>query len=210
MLALDHIIISAHNPEQAAQEFANKYGITVVQGSEHPNWGTYNYLAYFRNDCYIEWIGIADWAVANQSTNPLIQQLAGKLSNGTEGTIQYALRTDRMHAYIDHFHAQGIAYTGPFPGSRKRSDGQLLKWQMLFPSSESTENVWPFLIEWDDVKNTPPDENMINDQHISSLDAIINNPNEFAAIYQLPYTHQTARLENAELRFAEAWSFVLR
>ncbi|PAE28376.1 VOC family protein [Oceanobacillus profundus] len=47
MLALDHLIIAANDPEKAAQQFAQKYGVKVIQGGEHHNWGTYNYLSYF-------------------------------------------------------------------------------------------------------------------------------------------------------------------
>ncbi len=142
MLALDHIIIAASSPEQAAHNFSERHRIKVAQGGQHANWGTYNYLAYFENDCYIEWIGITDWTVAKESDNPLIQLLVRKLSNGVEGPVQYALRTERMDDCIENLKTLDTPYTGPFPGSRKRPDGRLLEWRMLFPAS--AEDVLPF------------------------------------------------------------------
>ncbi|MBP2079835.1 VOC family protein [Oceanobacillus polygoni] len=192
MLALDHLIIAASDPKKTAQQFATKYSVKVIQGGKHHHWGTYNYLAYFKNDCYIEWLGIFDEVLARKSGNPLIHQLVAALANHVEAPIQYALRTNQMDAYIAHFNAEDISYTGPIPGSRKRPDGSTLNWRMLFPASEST--VLPFLIEWGAEKNVPKDSDSINEQ---KLDTVMT-PHDVQT-YSLRVENGAVNLENASL-----------
>ncbi|WP_339229886.1 VOC family protein [Oceanobacillus sp. FSL K6-2867] len=167
MLAFDHLIIATNTPENTAQQFAKKYGVKVIQGGKHHNWGTHNYLAYFKNDCYIEWLGIFDEALARKSGNLLIQQLVEALAVHVEAPIQYALRTNQMDEYLAYFDAEDISYTGPVPGSRKKPDGSTLKWRMLFPISQVTP--LPFLIEWDAGKNVPRDSDLINEQKLDTV-----------------------------------------
>ncbi|RYG71885.1 VOC family protein [Lentibacillus lipolyticus] len=208
MLALDHIVIAASDPEKAAKDFGKKNDITIAKGGRHVHWGTYNHLAYFRNHCYIEWIGIFDETIAAKSDNPLIQLLVRKLKENMEGPIQYALRTDKMDSYVNKLQSLEVPFTGPIPGSRKRPDGRLLEWRMLFPEGEG--EVLPFLIEWGEVKNTPQDTSLINDREINSLTAAINDPATFTSIYQLSFSHnQTTQLENTRLTIADQLDFLI-
>ncbi|HLS07811.1 VOC family protein [Lentibacillus sp.] len=205
MLAIDHIVIAAKNPEKAANDFGKKHGVTITEGGQHANWGTYNYLAYFRNDCYIEWIGIYDEATAARSDNPLIHLLFRELAEGHEGPIQFVLRTNHMDDAIKNLQELDIPFTGPVPGNRNRPDGSLLEWRMLFPEEE--REILPFLIEWGEGKNTPQDTKLINDKTISSISARITNIETFASIYQLNVTDRSAQLENAEMKLSDELRF---
>lgn len=201
MLALDHIIIAAKDPKQAADAFAKKHNVTVLEGGKHENWGTYNYLAYFGNDCYLEWLGIYDKNIASKSDNPLIDQLVRTLSSDVEGAIQYALRTDEMDHFLEHFHEQDISYTGPIAANRNRPDGSLLEWRMLFPQAEIVHH--PFLIEWGNVKNVPNDSTLINKRQIDTIYPVIANPNDFDKIFQTDHQLINVQLEpSAMMRFS--------
>lgn len=185
MLALDHIIISAHDPEKSARKFAKKHSIQITKGGEHPDWGTYNYLAYFQNNTYIEWIGINDIKIATESKNPLIEQVVEALTNNIERPIQYALRTKEMDLYIEQMDAIKFAYTGPFSGSRGRPDGSVLEWRMLFPICPTTHPL-PFLIEWGDTPNAPTDPELTNQQAITSITDERKNVEAFKTAFHLP------------------------
>ncbi|GAA0610547.1 hypothetical protein GCM10009001_29790 [Virgibacillus siamensis] len=201
MLALDHIILASKDPKQAAEAFANRHNVTVLKGGKHENWGTYNYLAYFSNDCYLEWLGIFDEDLAAKSENPLIDQLVRTLNSDVEGAIQYALRTYGMDDYLKHFHEQDVSFTGPIAGSRNRPDGSLLEWRMLFPQAEIIRH--PFLIEWGDEKNVPTDSSLINQQQIDTIYPVIANSNDFDTIFQTD--HQLANVQfkpSAMMRFS--------
>lgn len=204
MLALDHIIIPSHNPQQAAEEFAAQHSIHITKGGRHADWGTFNYLAYFQNNVYIEWIGIEQMDLAEKSNNPLIQQIVRALENSIERPIQYALRTRQMDQYIEHLGAMNLPYSGPVTGSRKRPDGSLLEWRMLFPLSP-TKHPFPFLIEWGNQPNIPTDPYLINTQTISSITDQRPNITSFQTAFHLPAHRGTelAKLENSHLYVAD-------
>ncbi|SHG32670.1 VOC family protein [Ornithinibacillus halophilus] len=187
MLALDHIVFAGKNAEEASQRYGSKFAIKAIKGGEHENWGTYNYLAYFSNHSYIEWMGIQNEEVAENSNNPLIQHLIHHIKNGEPGPFQIALRTDQMNDYINHFKKNNIAFKGPFEGHRIRPDGTELKWRMLFPSYDYTKEMLPFLIEWDEpIRLTGPNvASLSNPQAITDIYYGGVDKEVFAHIYQL-------------------------
>ncbi|GAB4075061.1 hypothetical protein GCM10028778_25640 [Barrientosiimonas marina] len=207
MLAIDHIVIAAKNPEKAAERFAQDHGVTITEGGKHTSWGTYNYLAFFRNDCYIEWLGIFDEATAARADNPLVHLLFQRLAEGQEGPIQYALRTQDMDDAVENLKQAGMPYTGPIPGSRSRPDGSLLEWQMLFPEAEM--EILPFLIEWSDGSNTPEDSGLINNKTIRKLAVPVTDLNTFSAIYQITFNDHIAHLENADLQHSKDVRYII-
>lgn len=167
MLEIDHIVIATKDPARAAAEFGKQHHVVTLEGGRHTKWGTYNYLAYFSNGCYIEWLGIFETSLARKSDNPLVQQLVKALASDFEGAIQFALRTDQMDNYLERFTAGGIAYTGPIHGNRQKPDGTTLAWRMLFPDLHA--GTAPFLIEWGTQQNMPPNEDALNKQQIKSI-----------------------------------------
>lgn len=200
MLALDHIVIAAKDPKEAAKQFERKHNIVTIQGGRHENWGTYNYLAYFSNDCYIEWLGIFDKEKALHSDNPLVAQLIHILESHDEYAYQFALRTNKMNHFITHFEDYNIPFVGPIDGSRKRPDGSNLEWKMLFPATEG-QQVQPFLIEWGKTKNIPADRRLINRKQIPSLTLKQEALEDFKHIYQIPTSDHQIKLENGTLSF---------
>ncbi|MYL35048.1 hypothetical protein GLW05_15805 [Pontibacillus yanchengensis] len=162
MLAFDHLVVLTSSPEEAQNNFYSTYGIQGLKGGHHESWGTYNYLAFFDNQAYIEWIGIEDRKRAEASDNPLIKHIAYSNQRQIDGPIQFALRTNEMDEMIRYFDKEEIAYEGPFSGSRTKPNGTTLSWRMLFPSFDASMEILPFLIEWDGPPNAPEDESLIN------------------------------------------------
>ncbi len=80
MLALDHIVFAGSDIQTATKEYRN-ISLKSVIGGEHDDWGTYNYLAYISNSCYIDWLGIRTLKKTEQSDNSLVQHLVHTLSN---------------------------------------------------------------------------------------------------------------------------------
>ncbi|UFT99804.1 VOC family protein [Radiobacillus kanasensis] len=204
MLAFDHIVYAAADAENAQKEYSVKRGLLTTKGGSHEEWGTYNYLCYLYNDSYIEWLSISDEEKVSKSDNPLIQQLYQALNQGKSGGIQFALRTTELDSFIDHFQAKGIAYEGPFEGSRKRPDGSILTWRMLFPNSDSTSETLPFLIEWGDEMNKPQNPSFINREkfttiHLGTTD-LTKTVEKLTEIYQIKPTKEFEfPLENGTL-----------
>lgn len=199
MLYLDHIVIAATDPKDAAEAFARKHAVQITKGGRHDHWGTYNYLAYFSNSCYIEWLGVFDRKLAVLSDNPLIGQLASALEDGKEGPMQIAFRTDGINQFLSHFDAEGISYEGPFPGSRIRPDGSRLEWEMLFPVP--SVNL-PFLISWGETLNQPLDRSLVNKTSIEEI-SLPWNGKQLQSLYHLPFSGKKATLGNASITIDE-------
>lgn len=197
MLAIDHIVIASKNPEQDAKEFEEKFGVKTISGGKHTNWGTYNYLSFFNNNSYLEWLGVYDEELARKSDNPLIQRLVHFFDEGKTGPVTYALRTKDMNYQLKHLNKHSIPFVGPLPGARKREDGSTLSWRMLFPNHEQD---LPFLIEWGDSINLPSDKAMINSEKITTVQ-VSEKIDAYAAVFQFDSGEITVQLENGKLKF---------
>lgn len=201
MLALDHIVFSGSNAEDASRRYGKRFSIKAIKGGEHKEWGTYNYLAYFSNDTYLEWLGINDLNSAQKSNNPLIKHLVYEMEHNRIGPFQFALRTDQMNKYITHFQAKNIPFHGPFSGQREKPDGEILKWRMLFPDYDHQTEMLPFLIEWESRSQT---SSLFNPQAITNVYHGKIDKEKFLYIYQLKpkrILKNQMRLLNAKLQF---------
>lgn len=70
MLAFDHLVIFSQNPELDQEHASIQHGLITTKGGHHEQWGTYNYLSFMENRCYIEWIGIEDEKKCKHLTIP--------------------------------------------------------------------------------------------------------------------------------------------
>ncbi|GEL78597.1 VOC family protein [Tenuibacillus multivorans] len=208
MIAFDHLVIFSNDPKRHQEIFTSSHTQVGVPGGQHDDWGTFNYLAFFKNNAYIEWLGIDDDEKAQTSENPLIQHTAFAKEKGQEGPIQFALRVDQMEKYQQHFDEKGIEYIGPFPGKRTKPDGSVLEWKMLFPKYDFDAEPLPFLIEWSGEGNKPTSEADMNASEFNNVTIFSENPDEFAnqlkRIYQLDDAKQSGttyewKLENGKL-----------
>lgn len=141
----DHLIHAVRRPEDAQRTFEEELRIQTVQGGDHPQWGTYNALAYFGLS-YVEFIGLKDGEKARETA--FGKQIVHQLAVG-EGAVQFALRTDEIDAIASQWQASGRGFQGPIEASRTRPDGSTLRWKMLFPEQRGDFDFkLPFFIQW--------------------------------------------------------------
>jgi hypothetical protein len=148
-LSFDHLVIFQKKPEEALQPLS-KIGIHAIHGGHHEKWGTYNTLSYFGLS-YIEFLGIEDLSIAEkQRNNRLITEVVEKLSKeGQEGPAKIAIRTNGINQLAARLKAEGNTVYGPYPGERVRTDGETIKWSLLFLENEPNELTMPFFIDWE-------------------------------------------------------------
>ncbi|GAA0317851.1 VOC family protein [Bacillus carboniphilus] len=143
---LDHLV---HFVYEDLTLYTNKLmqsGLPVIRGGSHVKWGTHNSLLYVNNNAYIEWIGVNDPKIARQAENPLIQHLVKK--EGCGGHLaQIAFRVERFEEFLKNIQEKEIPYQ-LVDGSRKREDGTLMTWKMLFLNTTTAGMEPPFFIEW--------------------------------------------------------------
>ena len=147
--SFDHLVWFFEKPEEAILPLKYK-GIRAVNGGRHETWGTYNSLTYFGLS-YIEFLGIENLLIAEkQEDNRLITHIVQRLSKeNQEGPARIAIRTDRIGELAVKLKEEGFTVYGPLPGERVRTDGQVIKWSLLFPESAENDLPLPFFIQWE-------------------------------------------------------------
>jgi hypothetical protein len=144
----DHLVHFTKSPAAAVQKMID-LGFHAEIGGHHKSWGTYNTLCHFGLP-YIEFLGLKNISIANKVTqNTLISQVVDEHKQG-DGFFRIALRTDNIEAATHHFSSLGLKTIGPVEGERRREDGTLLKWAMLFIEDTDSEDPYkyPFIIDW--------------------------------------------------------------
>jgi hypothetical protein len=205
MLAFDHLVVFSRKIEEAQRNFAHSNDIVTVKGGHHESWGTYNYLAFMENNCYIEWLGIENIEVAQRSNNPLIRQTVQTFNYNKEGPFQFALRTNNLDPYLHFYRLNNISFDGPYPGSRKQPDGSVLNWRMLFPSVTSSAEILPFLIEWEGDGNQPKENSLINPIPFSSICIGVKNFHEDIALFQKVYQLNEPKISTYKTKKIAEW-----
>lgn len=145
----DHLVHFVSSPEAAMAAF-NKIGLHAVAGGKHENLGTYNALSYFGLS-YIELIGVFDkqlTAAAAGSAYSLRDTFVN--DDYSAGLSRIALRSTDLVADAERFRQLGLEVNGPVAMSRKRPDGSLVSWQLLYIGEPGDQLDLPFFIQWDE------------------------------------------------------------
>ncbi|WP_026583059.1 VOC family protein [Bacillus sp. J33] len=145
-IKLDHIVHFVNGHPSEAVIAWKSHGFNAVMGGSHEKWGTYNSLLYIGHS-YLEFLSIEAAKIAFQSDNPLIRQLAQELQKG-EGIGQICFRTDNILQLKKDLEDKGCETYPIFHGSRKRKDGSIIKWKMLF-IKDNPDYKYPFFIDWE-------------------------------------------------------------
>ena len=125
---IDHLVIAVPDPDAAAALLEAAIGLAVTGGGRHELAGTFNRLA-FLGDTYLELIGVFDRAlVAAPEASPVGRASMALLDAGREGLATYALATDDVAGEVVRLRAAGSPIGDAVPGSRRRPDGELVRW----------------------------------------------------------------------------------
>lgn len=153
---IDHLVVAVRDPDAAAAVLGRELGLAWTGAGRHESMGTFNRLA-FLGDTYLELIGVFDRALVR--SNPTFAAggaALGVLDAGREGLATYALATDDVAGDVARLRAAGSRIGPPVAGSRRRPDGEIVRWITAFPALGPDEP--PFLIEheahgaeWGDV-----------------------------------------------------------
>lgn len=145
----DHLVQFVDEPKKAI-EMLQENGIHAVEGGEHTSLATYNTLSYF-DLSYIEFLGTYDRTFFEQLDHQK-HSLTETIANDklVEGFSRFAARTTDIEGAANHFREKGLTVTGPHPLSRRRPDGSVISWQLLYAGDDSEDLQLPFIIQWDE------------------------------------------------------------
>ncbi len=149
---IDHIVLAVPNLEQATRDFKDKYNLELVYGGKHESFGTHNALLNLGNGCYLEVLAPdldnttyqgKRWMGADLSQKPVVCRWALKSNDLTKD--QKALQKINPE------------YGSIIEGSRQKTDGSTLRWQMIRPLSSPLVDIAPFMVDWKDSDSHPTD-----------------------------------------------------
>lgn len=144
----DHLVHFVGSPEEAKNEL-RELGLYVVDGGRHENGGTYNTLSYFHLS-YIELIGLFDKSLAERAAEKYSLRDTFQKDDYAIGLSRIALRSENLEEEAKRFKSFGLEVYGPVPLSRKRPDGSVVNWKLLFAGNAEDKLELPFFIQWDE------------------------------------------------------------
>jgi len=139
---LDHILFGSPDLQGGIAFVEQHTGVRAAFGGVHPGRGTQNALLSLGERRYLE-------IIAPDPAQPGVKNpLASNLQTLSEPRlVGWAAHPGSVTAFAEKLRAGGIKFEGPTPGSRKRLDGQLLKWQTV-SLADTDSGLLPFFIEW--------------------------------------------------------------
>ncbi len=149
--AIDHLVYAVSNLEEAVLELEEVLGVKAVLGGHHPTQGTKNALIKLQGSYYLE-------LLATDDTNTLIAppRWMGVDMLTKNQITRWSLRADHSLATDSTLvRAYDNAMGTVARGSRKTTDGSLLKWELVLPLPSPEVEVVPFMIDWSTSEKHP-------------------------------------------------------
>jgi len=149
MAVIDHLVYAVPSLDSAIGQFESATGVRPALGGSHPGHGTHNALVSF-GDNYLELIA----ADPNQPdpTGPRPFRI-DELDSPT--LVTFAVRPEpdeTIETLVESVRRDGFEPGGIVPMSRKRMDGDELRWRLTLPQLELRGCV-PFIIDWGTTTN---------------------------------------------------------
>jgi hypothetical protein len=142
---VDHVLLPVEDLEEGARRLRDQHGLQAIPGGRHPKLGTANMIVPLGRQ-YLELIVIADPQEA--ATSRLGRRVTRALAEGRM-FADWALRTRNLDAMRRKLLAAGWDLPPIWEGSRRRPDGQVLRWRTQDVDIAAARIALPFVIEWD-------------------------------------------------------------
>jgi hypothetical protein len=140
-LMLDHVLLGCNDLQHGIDFVQQHTGVRAAFGGVHPGRGTQNALLSLGVRRYLE-------IIAPDPQQNSSNELATMLKKLTEPRlVGWAAHPGDIHVYAADLAKIGIVAEGPTPGSRKRPDGNVLRWKTL-NLKDDANGLLPFFIEW--------------------------------------------------------------
>src|SRR5437879_395007 len=142
---VDHALRPVGKLEEGARRLREQHGLQAIPGGRHPKVGTANMIVPLGRQ-YLELIAICEPQEAAASR--LGRRVTLALAEGRM-FVGWAVRTGSMDAMRGKLLAAGWDLPPIGEGSRRRPDGQVLRWRTQDLDTGAAPIALPFVIEWD-------------------------------------------------------------
>lgn len=193
MRKIDHIVYAVPHLETAMDELAERLGVRPVYGGKHLHQGTHNALLNVGDACYFELIAIDP---ENQNVPPPLWMGVNLITEAK--TTRWAIKTDDLQRDVELLKAINPKLAKTKTGSRQRTDGSMLEWQLSIPLAYPEVELIPFLLDWKD--SIHPTESMPQEIQLISIKATHPNPELISTQLQaLGYPLEISKSETIQL-----------
>ena len=180
---LDHFILGCADLDRGIDFVEQPTGVRAAFGGVHPGRGTRNALLSLGERRYLEIM-----APDPKQDPSQVQQFALKLlTHLKELTSPHLVGWAAHPADLEKFSARlreaGVAFIGPWPGSRQRPDGKLLQWKSL-TLKDDHGGLLPFFIEWS-ADSLYPSVDSPKGCNLFRFGAVTPNPDDLTKITNL-------------------------
>ena len=141
---VDHVLLPVADLDAGAKHLFDRFGLQGIAGGRHPKVGTANVIVPLGLQ-YLELIAVVDQEEAASSR--LGGRVAAALREGRT-FVAWALRTEDLDAVRSRLQGAGWELPPIAEGSRKRPDGQVLRWRTQDVGAGTEPSAIPFVIEW--------------------------------------------------------------
>ncbi len=144
---LDHILLGCNDLDRGMDFVEQGTGVRPAVGGVHPGRGTRNALLSLGERRYLEVIARDPQQDQNRVEQFALKTLARLKELSSPHLIGWAAHPGDLEKFSSLLREAGIAFLGPWPGSRQRPDGKLLQWKSL-NLKDDNDGLLPFFIEW--------------------------------------------------------------
>ncbi len=163
---VDHFMYAVPSLDDGIQWAADTFGVEPAYGGEHVGLGTRNALLSLES-AYLEIIAPDPAQDVPGSSGERFSALSegGLVTWAAEGDL-----TQIAAALGEH----GVSTVGPSRTQRQTAEGELLVWDLLFPTGSPHSTRMPFFIDWlecQNPRNTNPVAGSLNSLSITTANA---------------------------------------
>lgn len=148
-LPVDHLVYAVQDLEAAIERFTKLTGVRPIYGGPHPGRGSHNALMSLGNRAYLEII-----APDPDQPEPSVSRSFGLDNLSTPQLRTWAVRTTNIAGHVARSRDRGYDPGVIYDGSRRTSEGQLLRWQLtrrpeaVLGGNPPGDWLIPFVIDW--------------------------------------------------------------
>jgi catechol 2,3-dioxygenase-like lactoylglutathione lyase family enzyme len=199
---LDHILLGCSDLDRGIDFVEKHTGIPAAFGGVHPGRGTRNALLSLgersRDELkprrYLE-------IIAPDPQQSDVPDPYGLLKLSEPRLVGWAAHPGDLNQFATRLRNADIAFDGPNPGSRKRPDGELLKWKTL-NLKDNASGLLPFFIEWS-ADTTHPSVDAPRGCHLARFELLTPDPEKLrSAAAAMGLGVEILKSEKAQLRAA--------
>lgn len=140
---VDHLVYAATDLEEGVAEIEKCLGVRATPGGQHPGRGTRNALIALSGSSYLEIVG----PDPDQPTTGALRWF-GIDAIATPCLVTWAAKADALKDLAEAAARRGVRLGPVVAGSRKRSDGVILRWEFTDPATVVGDGLVPFFIDW--------------------------------------------------------------